>query len=212
MTKVEFYFDPACPWSWVTSRWLLSVREHRDINITWRPFSLAIKNDSLVKKDGESPYTTKHRASHRVLRLMMEASKNHGVSLEKMYTHFGIKHHIAGFDYSDEWILATLKELDLPASLLSAGDKTDYDQELSREIDSATEVAGNDVGVPIIVFTNEKEERQGYFGPVIRTIPETKEALKLWDGLHNLATVSSFYELKRGRPDGGPDTSGPAIC
>ena len=211
MTKVEFYFDPVCPWCWVTSRWLLLVRDHRDINIVWRPFSLALKTGSITPRDDESNHAEDHRASHRVLRVMI-AAQQHGVELIDSYSLFGLKHHTAGFPYTDKWIANVLEELDAPAELITAADDTSLDSTLQSELDTAIEVVGNDVGVPTIVFILDDGTRQGYFGPVLREIPEFDEAVKLWDGLANLATVKIFYELKRSRPDGGPDTSGPAVC
>lgn len=212
MIKVEFYFDPGCPWCWVTSRWLLLVSNRRDIDITWRPFSLAIKNKALEAKAKESPHAKNHRDSHRVLRVMMVASEMHGTPLIDSYSVFGTKRHTAGFDYNDEWIANVLDEMKLPAELIEAADDASYDDKLKAELQSAIDIVGEDVGVPTIVFTNENGEKQGYFGPVIRELPEMDEALKLWDGLANLATVSSFYELKRSRPAGGPDTASTARC
>lgn len=212
MSKVEFYFDPACPWCWVTSRWLLLVSNKREIDITWRPFSLAMKNGKLDKTEDDNPYTKKQLASHRVLRIMVAAAEQHGVSLADSYTAFGIKHHTAGFNYDDEWITTTLEELNLPAELIKAGEDHSLDTHLQSELDSAIEVVGEDVGVPTIVFTNDDDTKQGYFGPVIMELPEMDEALKLWDGLSSLATVKSFYELKRSRPSGGPDTASTARC
>lgn len=211
MTKVEFYFDPGCPWCWVTSRWLLLVNEHREMEVTWRPFSLAMKNGSLEKEE-DSPYAAVHRASHRVLRVMMAAHKHHKLPLIDSYTLFGIKHHVAGFDYDKEWTINTVNELGLPKEISEAADDTSYDELLAAELQSAVDVVGEDVGVPTIVFTTPGGEKQGYFGPVIREVPELDEALRLWDGLANLATVSSFYELKRSRPSGGPNTSSNANC
>lgn len=212
MTNVEFYFDPGCPWCWVTSRWLLLVSNRRDINITWRPFSLALKNGALETRDKESPYAAKHRAAHRVLRVMMAAKEKHDKPLIDSYSCFGTKHHTAGFDYDDEWITNVLEELELPAELIEAADDARYDEKLQAELQSAIDVVGEDVGVPTIIFTNDDDEKQGYFGPVIRELPEMDEALKLWDGLVNLATVKSFYEIKRSRPAGGPDTASTARC
>lgn len=212
MTQVEFYFDPSCPWCWVTSRWLLYVSNYREINVTWRPFSLALKNNSLEGTADESPYAVKAHQSHRVLRVMIHALRQHGIPLIDSYTAFGIKHHTAGFDYNNEWIASVLDEMGLPAELIKAADDTTLDEFLQVELQSAIEVVGQDVGVPTIVFTSQAGNKLGYFGPVIRELPERDEALKLWDGLANLATVGSFYELKRNRPNGGPDIASTAKC
>lgn len=210
MTHVDFYFDPSCPFSWITSRWLLQISAKRDVDITWRPFSLALKNDELVSSGESSPHAASHRAAHRVLRIMA-AARSHDASMIDMYTAFGVKYHTAGFDYSDEWIRTTLDELRLPAELLDAADDTQYDGWLAREMQSALDAVGDDVGVPIIVFTQD-DTRRGYFGPVLNELPDIDESLRIWDGLSQLGSVNAFYELKRSRPSGGPDTASTAKC
>lgn len=210
--NIRFYFDPSCPFCWITSRWLLMVSAHRDMTIEWRPFSLALKNDEL---DGDESAKTEHgeihRASHRVLRVMLAAEKQ-GASLIDLYTAFGIKYHVAGFDYDDETIADVLDEQHLPADLLRAADDTTYDNELRDSMQSAIDVAGDDIGVPTIVFEAADGSLNGYFGPVLQTLPDLDEALKLWDGLSMLAADKNFYELKRTRPSGGPDVASTAKC
>lgn len=206
-----FYFDPVCPFCWITSRWLLRVSGERDINIEWKIFSLALKNNELVEDNPD--YSQSHLAAHRLMRVMQAASKQHaGSLLIDMYTSAGIKHHIAGDEFTDELIESVLIQNNLPASLLEAADDTSYDEELQQSINSATQIAGEDIGVPTIVFKNENNEQQGFFGPVLQTLPEMDEALELWDGLSKLATNSSFYELKRSRPNGDPDIISTAKC
>lgn len=212
MTNVDFYFDPVCPWCWVTSRWLLIVSEHRDMTINWRPFSLALKTGSINPRDGESSHAHDHRQSHRVLRVMTAAYQRYDFALIDSYTLFGIKHHTAGFPYSNKWIATVLEELQLPPGLIDAADDATLDEWLQSELNSAIDVVGNDVGVPTIVFTAEDGTRQGYFGPVIREVPALDEALQLWDGLVQIATLRSFYELKRSRPAGNPLTGSSATC
>lgn len=163
-------------------------------------------------RDNESEHAENHRQAHRVLRVSLAAQQAHGLPLIQSYTRFGIKHHTAGFAYSDEWIANVLDELSLPAELIGAADDTSLDEDLESELQSALDVVGNDVGVPTIVFTNENGDKQGYFGPVLLALPSTDESIKLWDGLSSLAGVKSFYELKRSRPPGGPDTASAARC
>lgn len=208
---IEFYFDPSCPFCWVTSRWLLQVSGERDINIDWRPFSLALKNNELEPTSDESEHAGLHRQSHRVLRVMM-AAKNSGAKLIDLYTTSGIKRHVAGFELDDEHISEMLEENNLSLDIAEAADDISHDDELKQYISSATDVAGNDIGVPTIIFKNENGDKQGFFGPVLQELPGKDEALDLWDGLSKLATNSSFYELKRSRPSGGPDTASTAKC
>lgn len=213
MTSIEFYFDPTCPFSWITSRWLLQVSAEREIDITWRQFSLALKNDELTAKDGDNKYVMAHRASHRVHRVIAQAVAEHGASAIELYSEFGIRYHIMERELDDEVILEVLAAKELPAELLSFADDTSLDAGLQTEIDSAVEAAGKDIGVPTIIFKASDGERLGYFGPVLNSLPDTLiESLAIWDGLSKLATVKSFYEIKRNRPGGGPEVFSAARC
>ena len=109
-------------------------------------------------------------------------------------------------------IREVLTTLELPAELLAAADDTSLDEMLQAELDTAIAVAGVDIGVPTIVFSDKAGDRLGYFGPVLNELPETlEESLDIWDGLEKLARTSSFYELKRSR-SGGPDVFSTAKC
>lgn len=209
---VIFYFDPSCPFSWITSRWLLLVSEHRDVRVTWRPFCLALKNNELVSKPGESPHAASHRDSHRMLRVMLAAEKLHGTELITIYNASGMVRHILGEPLSDEAMKTVLHDLVLPESLLQYADDSSYDTALQHSIAEAVAVVGSDVGVPTIVFENAAGTKQGYFGPVLNELPSQEESLAIWDGLAQLATVKSFYELKRARPAGDPNVASTARC
>lgn len=211
MTKIDFYFDPACPFSWITSRWLIQVSKERDINITWRPFSLALKNNALEASDDESSHAKAHRSAHRVQRVIYKASQEHSASAIDLYSEFGIRHHIMEKPFDDDMIAEVLAEKSLPAALIKVADDSSVDSSLQAEIDSAVSAAGKDIGVPTIVFYSKNDEHLGYFGPVLNELPELEESLAIWDGLEKLATVSSFYELKRNRP-GGPNVFSAAKC
>jgi hypothetical protein len=129
-----------------------------------------------------------------------------------MYTTFGIKHHVAGFDLDDEIIAGVLDEHHLPVHLLDAGDDVGYDVQLNSSMQSAIDIAGSDIGVPTIVFEAVDGTLNGFFGPVLQTLPDLDEGLRLWDGLSLLASDKNFYELKRSRPSGGPDVASTAKC
>lgn len=187
------------------------VSPHRELDIDWRPFSLAIKNNELAPRDDEAEHAEIHRASHRVLRVMI-AAQDHGAKFIDLYTSSGVKHHVAGFEFDDEHITEILADNNLPLDLAKAADDTSYDKSLSEHIASATKIAGKDIGVPTIIFANENDDKQGFFGPVLQQLPDLDEVLELWDALSKLATNSSFYELKRTRPSGGPDVASTAKC
>lgn len=212
MTTIEFYFDPSCPFCWITSRWLLQVSEKRDIAITWRQFSLGLKNHELTPGEGETKHAHTHRDAHRIQRVIHRAVAQHGASAIELYSEFGIRFHIMEKPFDDDMIKEVLEVKSLPAELVDAADDTSLDADLQAEIDSAIEAAGSDIGVPTIVFMSKDGQRLGYFGPVLNELPDTLEgSLAIWDGLAALATTSSFYELKRSRP-GGPNVFSAARC
>ncbi len=204
---IDFYFDPSCPFCWVTSRFVLLAANKREININWRLFSLAIKNGELDEKE-DNGYN--HLPAHRVERVLLAASRQ-GADLGEMYKLFGIRHFLSGDEYSDEVITDVLGQLKLDKNLFSAADDESLDQELRKSTDEAVGIVGQDIGVPTIVFKKENGEKTGFFGPVILTLPEMDEAVEQWDALVTLANSSNFYELKRGR-DGSPDVVSTAKC
>ena len=207
--KITFYFDPSCPFCWITSRWLLMVAEERELQITWKPFSLAIKNEAL--EASADPHRVYHVASRRLLRVMLAAQEQNNASLIALYSTSGALFHIEGKQFDDQLISSILKQHNLPAELIEEADKTTYDESLRAAVTTATDIAGKDVGVPTIVFTNKNGDQQGFFGPVLQELPEKQAGLELWDGLSKIATNSSFYELKRSRPGGLPDVQSTAV-
>lgn len=212
MTAIDFYYDPSCPFCWITSRWLLGVSKHRDIAVNWRQFSLALKNYELSGEHDKSPHGDVHRASHRVQRVICAAVRDHGASSIELYSEFGMRFHIQERAFDDDVIREVLEAKNLPLGLLAAADDTSLDAALQTELNSAIDAAGEDIGVPTIVFTDKTGKRLGYFGPVLDALPEDiEESLALWDGLEKLATSTHFYELKRSRSD-GPNVFSAAKC
>jgi len=209
--NIAFYFDPSCPFCWITSRWLLQVSNKRDITIEWVPFSLTLKNNELEPEAKHTPYAEEHYAAHRVIRVI-EAATEHGGSLIDLYTRFGISYHLGEEKFTDSLIEEILNEQKLPASLLKEADNKKWDPILQKKIDQAVAVVGNDIGVPTIIFQNSKGQKQGFFGPVLQDLPEIDESVKLWDAISALAQSSHFYELKRARPSGMPDVVSTAHC
>lgn len=204
--KLDFYFDPSCPFCWVTSRWLLMVSNQVSLNITWRPFSLAMKNGELADSRADQP----HLAAHRVLRVMAAAVEQ-GSDIGQLYTKLGIRHFLSGDAYNDDLIVAILHESSLDVNLIQAADDQTRDRYLSESMETAIKTVGSDIGVPTIVF-EINNQKMGYFGPVLQSLPDKKEALELWDGLFKLAKQTKFYELKRGRDGNGPDVFSTAKC
>ena len=209
MQSVTFYFDPSCPFSWITSRWLHSVEKNRDVAVVWRPLSLALKNDEMNTGDDTTPHGESHRESHRVLRVMTALQQQADLDLGELYTLFGKHHFVDKKRYDDDTIGQILQELGTTTDILVSADDTALDAQLQEWVDEATGIVGDDIGVPTIVFTAEST-KIGYFGPVLQSMPSEEDVLKLWDGLSQLATDKNFYELKRSRPTGGPDVASTA--
>lgn len=210
--KITFYFDPSCPFSWITSRWLLQISDQRDVDVAWRPFSLALKNDELTEKSDETSHAQSHRDSHRMLRVMLAAEQTHGVELIRSYTESGMVRHILGDPLDDDGIAWVIRNLEIPEGIIAAADDASFDEQLQASLDDALSVVGNDIGVPTIVFELPNGSKQGYFGPVLNELPDLEDSLRIWDGLSQLATVPGFYELKRSRPDGNPNVGSTARC
>ena len=208
MERIEFFYDPCCPFCWITSRFLLEVSAERDVDVTWRPFSLAMKNNELAGDDGAvDEHGEMHRSSHRVLRVITKAAEQHGASVIDLYSAFGRRFHLDGAEFDDAMIADFLADAGLPAELAKAADDTSLDEGLQASIDSAVEAVGDDTGVPTIVFVSDDGQRRGFYGPVLQELPSKDDALRLWDSLVGLVSVSAFYELKRTRPEGMPDTA-----
>ena len=208
MERIEFFYDPCCPFCWITSRFLLEVSVQRDVDVTWRPFSLAMKNNELAgDDDAVNEHGEMHRSSHRVLRVITKAAEQHGASVIDLYSAFGRRFHLDHEKYDDMMIADVLADAGLPAELAKAADDTSLDEGLQASIDSAVEAVGDDTGVPTIVFVSDDGQRRGFYGPVLQELPSKDDALRLWDSLVGLVSVSAFYELKRTRPEGMPDTA-----
>lgn len=195
--EVEFWFDPICPWCWMTSRWASEVAEVRGFEITWHPLSLAILNE-----DNEPNEHTPHlHGGHRMGRVVEAARVAHGQDVVgKLYTAFGTRIHPGHRNDTDVIIAEALAELGLPAELAAAADDEAFDAQLRANTDHAMKIAGPDVGVPIISVNGV-----AFFGPVVTPSPTGETALRLWDGIVAAASVPGFYELKRGR------TAGPQV-
>ncbi|MBP1324896.1 2-hydroxychromene-2-carboxylate isomerase [Leucobacter exalbidus] len=191
---VEFWFDPICPWCWMTSRWATEVSQARDFTITWHPVSLAILNEG---KDMGS-HAEGQRQGQRMGRVAVAAERAHGSDIVgRLYTEFGTRIHPGGRTDFDALIAEALAAVNLPAELAQAADDESFDAELRANTDHAIKIAGPDVGVPVISI-----DGVAFFGPVVTPAPTGETALQLWDGIRAAASVPGFYEIKRGRTVG----------
>ena len=193
--RVDLWFDPACPWAWMTSRWITEVTAHRDLDLHWHVMSLSVLNEG---RDLPEDYRRLMDDSWAAVRVAVAAARDHGDQvLGPLYTALGTRRHPQGRTDTDAIIAESLAEVGLPASLAAVGRTDEVDDLLRASHAGAIELVGDDVGTPVIAI-----DGVGYFGPVVTPAPTGQAALDLFDGLVLMTRVPGFYELKRTRTAG----------
>jgi 2-hydroxychromene-2-carboxylate isomerase len=188
----DFWFDPRCPFAWITSRWILEVEKVRDIKVRWHVMSLAYLNE---KKDISHDYREMLKTAWGPVRVLIAAEQKYGnEALLPLYTAMGTKIHIEKQDISREMIEAALREADLDAVLADAMDDDSLDEAVAKSHHEGMDAVGDEVGTPTVHF-NET----AFFGPVLTKAPRGEQAGKLWDACVTLAAYPQFFELKRSR-------------
>ncbi|MET8815453.1 DsbA family protein [Streptomyces sp. NPDC004549] len=208
-TPVDFWFDPLCPWAWMTSRWVLEVEKVRDIEVRWHIMSLAVLNEDRIDELPEEYREMLATKAWQPVRVVTAAWQKHGADvLGPLYTALGTRIHNEGEGPSREAVVAALDEVGLPADLIDYFDQTDFefDAELRASHKEGIEKVGQEVGTPVIAVPGPDGEQIAFFGPVVTPAPQGEQAARLWDGTLAVASVPGFYELKRTRTQ-GPDFS-----
>lgn len=208
-TPVDFWFDPLCPWAWMTSRWVLEVEKLRDIEVRWHVMSLAVLNENKLD---ELPAEYREMLEVKAwppVRVVTAAWQLHGAEvLGSFYTALGTRIHNNGEGPTLEAVAGALKDVGLPASLIEYAEQSDFefDAQLRASHKEGIEKVGQDVGTPVIAVPGPDGEQIAFFGPVVTPAPKGEEAARLWDGTLAVASVPGFYEIKRTRTK-GPDFS-----
>ncbi|MET8826292.1 disulfide bond formation protein DsbA [Streptomyces sp. NPDC004610] len=193
--SVDFWFDPVCPYTWITSRWLVEVTKVRPVTVRWRVMSLSVLNEHR----DDNPEGEWEEYMWAPVRVCAATEERFGQrALGDLFTAMGTRFHLQG-DWGN--LTAALADAGLPEDLAEAAESTAHDAAIRSSHARAVALAGGDIGTPVMALAAPDGERVGFFGPVVSPAPTGEMAGRLWDGFLLMATVPGFYEVKRTRTE-----------
>jgi len=195
---VDMWFDPRCPWAWITSRWLLEVEKVRPVRVRFHVMSLSVLNEG--RENLSERYREGLAKGWGPVRVAIAAEQKYGTEvLRDLYTALGTRAHLQKRELDRDALVEALTELDLDPALADAADSTEYDEALRASHDAGMAPVGLDVGTPVIHAPGPDGQRIAFFGPVVTPAPKGDAAGRLWDGVLLVAGTPGFYEIKRTR-------------
>lgn len=194
------WFDPICPWAWITSRWLLEVERVRAVDIRFHVMSLSVLNEG---RDLPEEYQALMKTGWGPVRVCVAAEQRYGTgALRNLYTALGTRIHLRSEQLSRELFTAALADAGLDPELAGAADDPEFDGALRTSHEAGMRPVGTDVGTPVIHAPGPDGTPVAFFGPVVTPAPRGEAAGRLWDGVLLVAGTSGFFELKRSREVG----------
>lgn len=191
---VDFWFDPLCPWAWMTSRWMEEVEKVRPVDVRWHVMSLAVLNEGRDLPEDYAEFMTR---AWLPVRVVVAAQEQYGDKVVKaLYDAIGTRVHPGGQKDYRVAVAEALDEVGLPAELIEEGDADRYDEQLRASHSAGIDLVGEDVGTPVVSV-----DGVAFFGPVVTPAPKGEAAGRLWDGCLLVAGTPGFFELKRTRTE-----------